>query len=84
MTSRLEAPHRSLTLTCWLVRVFCSIIQPFVLPVLDAHQDLPLGCAVAGKFVGDDHTWHVLAALEELAKESLRRRLIPPALDQDI
>ncbi len=71
-----------------LVRVLGPIIQLFVLSVLDAPQDLALRCAVAGKFVRDDHTLHILAALEqfaeELCPEGTRCGFVASALDQNI
>ena len=36
MTGRLEASHRSLPLSRWLVRVFGTVVEPFVLAVLHA------------------------------------------------
>lgn len=69
MASRLEAAHGAFPLSGRLVRVFRAIIQSFVLSVLDAPQDLPLRCAIAGEFISDDHAWNVLAALEQLAEE---------------
>ena len=84
MASRLEAPHHAFPLPCRLMRILRTVIQAFVLPVFDTQQDLALGCAIAGKFVGDEHTRHVLAAFEELAEELLGCRLVPAALNQDI
>ena len=63
MARGFEAAHRLFALSRRLMRVFCSIIQAFVLSVLDAHEALALGCTRAGKFVGDDHPWYILAAL---------------------
>ena len=76
------------TLARRLMRVLRTIIQPFVLSVLDAHQDLSLRGTIAGKFVGDDDPWHVLAAFEQFAEElclgGARCSFIAPALDEDI
>ncbi len=40
--------------------------------------------AVAPQLVGDDDTWYVLQALQQLAEEPLGRLLVPAALDQDV
>ena len=57
MAGGLEALQNPLPLAGGLVRILGAVIQPFMLSVLDAHQDLPLRCAIAGKFVGDDNPW---------------------------
>ncbi len=84
MASRLEAAHGAFPLSGRLVRVFRAIIQSFVLSVLDAPQDLPLRCRIAGEFVSDEHARHVLAARELFAEERFGGRLVPPAPHQDI
>ena len=76
MAGRLEASHRSFSLARWLMRILRTVIQPFVLPVLNTHQDLPLRCAIAGKLVRDEHTGHILAAFQKFAEEFLRRALL--------
>jgi hypothetical protein len=84
MARRLEATHGAFPLSRWLVRIFRPIIQAFVLAVLDAHEDLPLGCAIAGKLVGNDHTWNVVTALVQLTEELLGCGFVSSALDEDI
>src|SRR5258708_1026995 len=64
-----EAWHRSLSLPYWLVRVFRSIIQAFVLVVLDVWHDLFLGCGIVGQLAGNNHLCHILASFEQLAEE---------------
>ena len=64
MARGLAVAHRTLSLSGRLMRIFGPIVQSFVPPMLDAHQDLPLSCAIAGAFIGDDHTWNVLTALQ--------------------
>ena len=54
MTCRFEAPHRSLPLPRRLVGIFRTIIQSFMLPMLDATQDLSCR-AIASEFFRDDH-----------------------------
>jgi hypothetical protein len=49
--------------------------------VLDAHQDLALGGAIDGKFVGDEHTRDIETAFEQFAEELFRRLLVAPTLD---
>ncbi len=45
---RLKAPHRPLPLPRWLIGVLRPIVQPLVLTVLRARQDLLDGWSVAG------------------------------------
>lgn len=52
--------------------------------MLDAAQHLPLGGPIARQFVGDEHPWHVLAALQYFAEELLGGGLIAAALHQNI
>ncbi len=49
-----------------------------------AWQHFSFGSAVARKFIGDEDTRHVGAALEELAEELLGCCFVSSALDQDI
>jgi hypothetical protein len=52
--------------------------------MFDAGQNLPFGRGITGQLVGDDHAWHVLKSLEELAEKLLGSSLIAPALHEDI
>ena len=52
--------------------------------MLTAWQDLPFGCAIGAEFIGHDHPGHGAQALQQLAKETLGRFLVPAALDQHI
>lgn len=69
VTRRFELAHDSLTLSSRLVCIFRTLVQPSVLPMLHAQQCLPFGCPTARTLVGDQHTRHVLAGLEQLPKE---------------
>ncbi len=88
MVSGLEAAHRPLALSRRLMRVFGTIVQPFVLAMLDTRHDFRLGCLVAAELVRDQHARDVGAALRprgtRFAEEFLRRRLVPPTLNKDI
>jgi len=64
--------------------VLTAVVEVTTLPVFDPRQDLPFRRAVALKLIRDDHPWHVLQPLEQLAKELLRRVLIAAALHQDV
>jgi hypothetical protein len=55
-----------------------------MLAMLRAGEHLALCGAVALQLIGDDHAGPVGEALEQLAEELLRRRLITPTLHQDI
>jgi hypothetical protein len=49
-----------------------------------AWENFPLGSPITLQLIRDDDPWSILAALEQLAEEFLRRLLVPPALHQDI
>ena len=64
--------------------VLTPVIEIATLAVFDPGQDLALRRAVALQLIRDDDPRDIPQALEQLAKELLRRVLIAPALDQDI
>ncbi len=84
MASGLEAAHRPLALSRRLMRVFRTIVQPFVLAMLDTRHDFRLGCLIAAELVRDQHARDVGAALEQFAEELLGSTLVASALHQDI
>src|SRR5262249_1885335 len=84
MTRRLNTLHPILTWTSGPMGILTLVVQIATLAVFDPGQDLPFGRAVALQLIGDDHAWHVLQSLEQLARELLRCVLIAPALDQNV
>lgn len=64
--------------------VFGTIVEPFVLSMRNARQDVLLGCAIARQLIGDHHAWDVLATLAQLSEELLRCCFVPTALYHDI
>ncbi len=66
------------------MRVLCTIIQPFMLPVVDAHQDFLLGGAIAGKFIGDDHARDIRAPFQQFSEEPLGCSFVATALYKNI
>ncbi len=75
MTGGLEAPQRPFALPHRLMRIFRPIVQPLVLAMFDARQDILLGGTVAGELVRNDDLRHILAALQHFAKNFLAARL---------
>ena len=67
-----------------MVGVFHAVVQVAVLAVLDAGQELSYRRTIAFELIGHDHAWHIGQPHQELAEESLRGLLIPPALYQDV
>ena len=59
LAGRFEPAHLALPLASRLMGKLRAIVQPLVLAMFDAGQDLFAGRAVALEFVGDDHLWHV-------------------------
>jgi hypothetical protein len=66
------------------MRIFCSIVQPFVLSMFHSRQDFTLGSPITLQFIGDDHPRHIAQFFEELAKESFRCLCVASALHEDI
>src|SRR5438046_6702227 len=66
------------------MRVFRPIVQSALLLMLHRRHDFGLGCCVAAQLIGDDGTWDVLKAFQQLAKELLGGFLVPPRLHEDI
>ena len=65
---RLETFHDPLSSPRWLVGILRPVVEAFVLAVLDAGHDLPLGGGVAPQFVGDQHTRRSPLLLQQLAQ----------------
>src|SRR5262245_24559942 len=84
MSRRLEPLHAILTLPRGPMRVLTAVIEVATLPMFHPGQDLALGRAVALELIRDDHAWHVLQALQQLAEKLLRRLFVAAALHQDI
>src|ERR1700688_3573424 len=80
----LEAAHAPLSFSSRLMGVFRPIVQPALLLMLHRRHDFCLGCCVAAQLVGDDGTWDVLKAFQQLAKELLGGFLVPAWLHEDI
>ncbi len=66
------------------MRIFGAIVQIAALPMLHAWEHFSFGSAIAREFVGDEYTWDVGAALEELAEKLFGCCFVASALDQDI
>jgi hypothetical protein len=84
MPGRFEPLHTTLPLARGLMGIFGAVVQRAMLTVFHTWENLPLGCAIAFQLIREDHPGDVLQALEQLAKEFLRRLLVPPALHQDV
>jgi hypothetical protein len=65
------------------MRILRTVIEVAVLAMLHPRQEFPLGGPITFEFIGDEHPWDVLTALEELAEELLGGLFIPPPLHQD-
>jgi hypothetical protein len=76
--------HATLALARGAMRVLTAMIERATLAMLHAREHLACGRAVALQLVRDDHAWHVLQALEQLAKALLCGLLMAPALHQAI
>jgi hypothetical protein len=59
-------------------------IEIATLAMFHAGQHLALRRTVALQLVRDDHTRHILEAVEQLAKELFRSLLIAPTLHQEV
>ena len=84
MTRRLKPLHAILTLTRGTMGILTPVVQITTLAMLHPRQDVALRRAITLELVREDHPWHVLQALEQLAKKLLGRVLVAPTLHQDI
>lgn len=66
------------------MRILRSVVEIATLTMFHIWQDLALGGSIAGKFVGDEYTRHVLTPFQNLTKELLGCGFIPTALDKNI
>src|SRR5436190_1874825 len=80
MPSRLEPLHAILALPRGPMRILTAVVEITTLAVFHPRQDLALRRAVALQLIRDDHPWHVLQPLEQLAEKLLGRLLVPSAL----
>src|SRR5499427_6641661 len=84
MPGGLEPLHAMLPLARRPMGVLTPVIEIATLAMFHPGGDLPFGRAITLELVRDDHPWHVLQALEQLAKELLRRVLVAAALHQNV
>jgi hypothetical protein len=66
------------------MRVLCSVVQSFVLPMLYARQDLTFCCTITPEFIGNNHSRNVLQPFKKFAEKSLGCLFVASALHQDI
>jgi hypothetical protein len=81
---RLVALHDPLASSGRLMRILCPVVEAFVLPVLNAAHNLPLGGAIAAQLVSDQHTGRSQLFLEQLAEQAFGGLLVAPTLDENI
>src|SRR5258708_22035383 len=60
-----EAPHLLFTQARGLVRIFRTIIQPFMLTVLHTRQDFAFRRAITLQLISDDYARYVLQPFEK-------------------
>ena len=84
MAGRFELLHLPFSSARRLVRIFCSVVQPLVLAMLNPGHDLPLCRAAAGELVGDHDAWRTHLLLQQLAQQPLGGLLVAAALHQDV
>jgi hypothetical protein len=81
---RLESSHSAFAFPRRLVGVFGAVFEPTAFPVLYSRYHLAPGGHIALQFIGDDRTWYILQALQQLSEEALRGFGVAPLLYQDI
>jgi hypothetical protein len=84
LSGRLEPLHPSFALTRRLMGVRGVTLERAVRQLFHAPHERSLGGSITAQLIRDDDPWSILASFEELAEKFLRRRLVPPALHQDI
>jgi len=63
-----------------LVRIFRPVVEPFVLPVLYARQNLAFGRAIAPQLIGNDYTRNIVQLFEEFAEKAFGRLFVASTL----
>ena len=76
--------HLPLSSACRSMRVLSTIVKVAAWSMLDIGQQTSLRHAIASQLVGDDHSRHVLQALQQTLEEPLGGFPITPLLDQSI
>ncbi len=66
------------------MRVFRSIVEPFVLTMLHSWQNFTFRSLITLQLISDDHARNVAQPFEQLTEKSLRGLFIAMALYQDI
>jgi hypothetical protein len=66
------------------MRILCSVVQAFMLPMLDAGHDFSLCSGIAGQFVRNHHAGCPALLLEQLLEQAFGCFGIAAALNQDI
>jgi len=85
MLGRLEALEYLFALTRRQVRVFGTIVQSFMAPMLRVRYHPSNGWRIARELIGDDHPRLGAAlAVKHPMQETLRSHLIASLLDQDV
>jgi hypothetical protein len=84
LARRLEALHDPLSSSRRLVAILRPIVEAFVLAVLDAGHDLPLGSRIAFQLVSDQHTGRSSLLLQQFTEQAFAGLLIASALDKHI
>jgi hypothetical protein len=81
---RFESLQVPLPLVGRLVRVLCAVVEIAVLTMLHTGGEFPLRRPLAGQFVGDNHSGHVLAPFQQLVEKLLGGFLMPATLDENV
>jgi hypothetical protein len=79
-----ESPHFLFSQARGLVRIFRTIIQPFVLTVLHARQDFAFRRAITLQLISDDDARNVLRPFEKLVEKAFGSFLVASALHQNV
>jgi hypothetical protein len=79
-----KSTHDAFALASWLMGILGSIVETFMLSMLDLAQKFLLCCPIARQFIRDQHAWEVLTAFQQFTKELLRCRFSPSALNQNV
>jgi hypothetical protein len=80
----LESPHLLFAQSLGLMRMFCTIVQPFVLLMFHPWRYLAFGSSITSEFISNDHTRNVLQLFEQLAEKAFGSLFVPSALHQDV
>ena len=84
LSRRFEPLHDPLTPPCRLTGIFCTVVQAFVLAMLDVQRHVLLRGAIGWQFVRDHDARRFARLSQELAQEAPGGFSVAPTLNENV